>query len=210
MLVESREPESNWEKIKKESPESTKEFFECGDYHLTKGYLVERKKGRDFLGSLQSKRLYDQLINLCQADNPILAIISDNIWKDFYYSQSRYIHSVYLGTLSTITAKFPKVRIVFFEDDYQFVDFLLSLEKKLLEEGGIKERPKPFFRKPTSTKEMRENCLTGIEGVGIKLSQKLLTEFGSISGVCGASEDSLSEVEKVGKKTAKRIYECLH
>lgn len=210
MIVESREPENNWVKIKKDSPDSTKEFFECGDYLLPKGYAIERKKGRDFLGSLQSKRLFDQLLNLCQYDNPILAIISDNIWKDFYFSQSRYIHSVYLGTISTIIAKFPKIRIIHFEDDEQFIAFLLSLEKKLLEEGGSKDRPKPFARKPTSIQERKENALAQIEGVGIKMAQRLLQEYGSIEGVCEITEESLSEMEKVGKKTAKAIFETLH
>jgi len=209
MIVDSREPESNWVKIKKDSPDSTKEFVEVGDYLLTNGFAVERKKGRDFLGSLLSKRLYEQLINLSQYEHPILAVISDNIWKDFYYSQSRYIHNVYLGTLSTITAKFPQVRIIQFEDDDQFISFLISLEKKLLEEGP-KERPKPFTRKPTSLQDRRENCLTQIEGVGIKMSQKLLKEYGSIDGVCNATEESLAEIEKVGKKTAKAIFETLH
>lgn len=210
MLIESREPKLNQEKIKKESPNSTVEFFEVGDYQLPKGFLIERKKGRDFLGSLQSKRLFEQLINLQQADHPIIAIISDNIWKEFYFSQSRYIHNVYWGVFSTITAKFPKIRILQFEDDDQFINFLISLEKKLLEEGGDTTRPKPFSRKPTSIQDRRENCLTQIEGVGVPLSKKLLKEYGTIEDLCKATEESLSEIEKVGKKTAKSIYETLH
>jgi ERCC4-type nuclease len=210
MIVESREPSSNWEKIQKESPSSTKEFFECGDYLLPCGYGIERKKGRDFLGSLLSKRLYEQLINLCQYEHPILAVISDNIWKDFYYSQSRYIHNVYLGTLSTVTAKFPQVRILQFEDDDQFIAFLVSLEKKLLEEGGDKERPKPFARRATSLEDRKENCLAQIEGVGIKMAQKLLKEYGSINKIAQATEEALQEMDKLGKKTAKNIVETLN
>jgi len=210
MIVESREPASNWEKIKKDSPDSTKEFFECGDYLLPSGFAVERKKGRDFLGSLLSKRLYEQLINLCQYEHPILAVISDNIWKDFYFSQSRYIHNVYLGTLSTITAKFPNVRIIQFEDDDQFINFLVSLETKLNEDGGSKDRPKPFARRPTSMQDRKENCLAQIEGVGIKMAQKLLQEYGSINKVAQATEEALQEVDKLGKKTAKNIVETLN
>lgn len=210
MIVESREPESNWLKIKEALPNSTKEFYECGDYLLPNGFAVERKKGRDFLGSLLSKRLYEQLINLCQYEVPILAVISDNIWKDFYFSQSRYIHNVYLGTFTTITAKFPKIRVVQFEDDEQFVNFLISLEKKLTEDGGEKSRPKPMMRKPESVQDIKENCLAQIPGVGIKSAQNLLRTYGSINQIANLTEETLQEIDKIGKKTAKNIVETLN
>jgi ERCC4-type nuclease len=196
-------------KIKKDSPDSTKEFYECGDYLLPKGFAVERKKGRDFLGSLQSKRLYEQLINLCQYEKPILAIISDNIWKDFYYSHSRYIHSVYIGTLSTITAKFPNIRILFFEDDDQFVSYLISLEKKLLDDTKG-ERPKPKMRKVESIEESKENVLCAIQGIGIPTSKKLLEKFGSVNAVANATEEDLKTIEKLSDKNIKRIQETLN
>ena len=210
MIIESREPDSNLKLIQKDSPDSKREFFEVGDYLLNNGFAVERKKGRDLMGSLQSKRLYEQLNNLCQYEHPILAIVTDNLWRDFYFSHSRFIHDTYMGTISTIIAKYPKMRIVQFETDADFCRFLISLEKKINADGGPKERPKPMNRKATKPCEIKENCLCAIPGVGVPMSKKLLKKFGSVRGVSQASEEDLLSIEKLGKKTAKSILETLN
>lgn len=209
MIIESREPNSIYLIIKKDSVDSKKEFFECGDYLLVKGFSVERKKGRDLMGTLLSKRLYSQLNNLCQYENPILAIITSNIWKDFYFCKSRYIHTVYIGMLSTIAAKYPKVRIFQFDDDEQFAKFLVSLEKKLTEESKG-ERPIPISRKATSIQEVRENCVAQIPGVGLKMSKNLLDRYQSINAIANAEVKDLLQIDKLGPKSATKIKEALN
>jgi len=185
------------------------EFLECGDYLLPDGYAIERKKGKDFVASIMDKRIYKQLNNLVQYDNPMIAIITDNIWRDFYFSKSKYIHSVYHGTLTTIVAKYPKVKILQFECDEDFVDFIVSLDKKLCDDEKH-ERPTPMMRKATSSQEIKENCLTAIPGVGIKMSKKLLKKFGSINNISKTKVDDLLEIEKLGKVVASRILEMLN
>jgi len=209
ITIDAREPPYNIDKIIKASPESTKEFIETGDYLLPGGFAIERKKGRDFLGSLLTKRLFEQLNNLCQYDFPIIAVITDNIWRDFYYSHSRYIHNVYIGVMSTIIAKYPKVRIVQFDDDDRFIDFLLSLDKKLTEEGKS-ESPKQFFKKPTSIQDRRENSLSAIQGVSIGKAKTLLGTKKSIKNICNSSIDELKEIEGIGPTLAKNIWETLN
>lgn len=209
MIIDSREPTSNEEYIKTISPDSKKQFIECGDYLLPNGYAVERKKGRDLMGSLLSKRLFEQLINLCQYDYPILAVITDNIWKDFYFSKSNYIHNIYQGTLATIVTKFPKIRVIQFEDDKQFMDFIVLLEKKLLDTEKA-ERPVIMGRKSSSPSEIQENIICQLPGVGLVMAKKLLHEFKNIEGICNASEDDLLKIDKMGKKTSSKIIEILH
>jgi ERCC4-type nuclease len=155
-----------------------------------------------------SKRLFKQLNNLCQYENPVLAIIADNIWRDFYYSKSNYIHTVYLGILTTILCKYPKLRIVQLEDDSQFVDFLTSLDKKLCSDDAS-ERPVPKMRKAKKIGEIQENCLAQIPGIGISMSKKLLHRFGSIQGISKATEKELQSIDKLGKITAGKIIDTL-
>jgi Fanconi anemia group M protein len=209
MIIESREPKHIIDKIREKSKDSTVEFFEVGDYHLPDDYLIERKRGLDFLASVLDKRIYEQLNNLNQASHPIIAIITENIWRDFYYSRSNYIYNVYLGTLTTIISSYPKVRIIQFEKDDDFIDFLISLEKKLLDEGKS-ERPKPHMRRVETMAQRQENCLCAIQGVGVPISKRLLTHYKSIKELCNATEDDLQTLEKVGKTLAHNIVETLN
>jgi len=189
-----------------------KEFLEVGDHLLPNSIGVERKTGKDFLASITDKRLYNQLNNLYQYNYPILAIITDNIWKDMYFSKNKYnanVHNVYKGALKTIYAKYPKVRIIFFDSDEEYVDFLIEIDNKLLEDGK-NLRPIPMTRKATSIKEIRENVLAAIPGVGISMSKKLLKRFNSVNRISNATIEELIEIDKLGNKTAEKIKESLN
>jgi len=208
LIVDSREPTSIYKKLSK-SIESERDFIEVGDYLLPDGYVIERKKGRDLFISLTSKRLFSQLNNINQAEHPILAIITDNIWREFYFTKSNYIHKSYIGLLSTITSKYPKIRIIFLESDEQLIDFIISLHKKLTEDGH-KERPVSLLRKTTNLNEIKENSLAQIPGVGIAMAKNLLKHFNSINRIANSTEAELMSIKNLGKKTAKRILEVLN
>jgi len=208
IIVDSREPKHIINSLKSKKLEVKEEFIEVGDYLLDNGYAIERKD-KDLISSIQSNRLYEQLNNLCQYDHPILCITLQDLWKTFYFSRSRYIHRSYLGTLTTLTTKYPKLKIMFLQDEEEFISYVASLDKKIHEDGKS-ERPAPQMRRAKSIKVRKENSLTAIEGVSVTKAKKLLDCFGSIRNIANANLNELEMVEGVGKKLAEKIRETLN
>lgn len=209
IIVDTRETELIPKLKARKDLQIVEEFIEIGDVLLPDGFVIERKTEKDFIASILDKRLFSQLNNLTQYDFPIIAVIKDDLWKDFYFCRNRYIHNVYTGTLTSIAISYPKVRLQYFYDEGQFIDYVVSLHKKLTEES-TSVRPKPLMRKAESLQERKENCLAQIQSIGIPTAQKLLEKFGTISKIANASEEELKEVEKLGDKSIKYIKETLN
>jgi ERCC4-type nuclease len=185
-----------------------KERIEIADIILDDGYAIERK-GHDLIQSLTSGRIWDQLNNLCQYSHPILCIVNENIWRDFYYCRSNWIHNSYKGFLTTLTVSYPKLKVFHFQSMEEYIDYIIALDKKIHKEGKS-SRPVPMARRAKTPEEIKENILSMIPGLGIPKTKLLLKEFDSIYNICSVTAKDLQEVNGIGKKLADVIYKYLH
>lgn len=168
------------------------EQLEVADF-LVKDVAIERKTISDFISSMISKRLSEQLINLQQYPNSLL-LIEGIEEQELYQENNNGVNpNAIRGFLLDIVLKY-KVPIIFTKDYKDTAKFLLVLAKKPLETSeSIRAK-----RRTRNIKEQKQFILEGFPGIGAKTAKKLLKEYGTLKRIFNATENELNH--SIGKK----------
>jgi ERCC4-type nuclease len=200
-----------------------------GDYLLisdSEAVVVERKTVNDFMSSVRSNRLWDQLLRMMSAEEVLgyavkrrMLLIQGN-FEDYleavaygsehdvllYWSQlmGAYLEIVYVYNTP----------IIHVENDKAFKAFLRILVKRESSEMNDKLPEAKWHRKPARAdlpvKDRKRYILDSLPYIGDRLAGNLLLHFKTISGVACASVEELQKVPKIGKKKAQLIYNLFH
>jgi len=173
-----------------------------GDFILSERVGVERKEVHDFVGSLLEGRLFQQLKGLRGAYiRPVLVIEGEGLLGISGVSQQSI-----MGALASIVAGYG-IPTIFTRDDRETAALLLAIAKREHDEGRI-----PAVRGDKgsmSLPERQQFLVEGLPHVSGTLSQRLLSELGSVRGVFNASVEQLCAVKGVGRRTAEEIVRTL-
>lgn len=200
-----------------------------GDYLIAseKGsVIVERKSVHDFISSVRSNRLWDQLLRLMKAEEVLgygirrrILLIQGSVEK-YLKSIARYSVRDTEVFWSQIMGAFLEVLyvyntpIIFIEKDEELRAFFKTLIRR--EEKGLNDKlpeAKWYMKRVRSdlpTKDRKRYILSSLPFIGEALAKNLLEHFGTISNVANASVGELQEVPKIGKKKAEIIYKMFH
>jgi ERCC4-type nuclease len=213
LTVDSREASKNpkiVEFLKQHDVPVEISLLPAGDYLVHDALLIERKTAIDFIHSLTSGRLWEELgklsiakesnenLKTCVAVEGSLALI-----KKF---SKINIESV-VGALFSIYDSW-RVQIFFFPSVLWFSSFLVTVHKKTASPAG-ERRPRLVFSKPGKSKEeIQLAILCTVPEIGVVHAKRILSSFGSIKNVANASVDELLKVEGIGRKRAEAIQEA--
>ncbi|MCD6108057.1 MAG: ERCC4-type nuclease [Thermoplasmata archaeon] len=192
--------------------------------------VIERKSSQDFISSIRSNRLWEQLLKMMKAKEifdyrikrKILLVhgrISDYLENISILNQDRGENALsrFWASLSGAMLEIIYVYgipIIFVEDDEAIRHFLRILANR--EENGLNDKaPKArwFRRKRISSlpeKDEKLFLLSSLPYIGDILANNLLEHFGSIANIANASIEELKEVEGIGEKKATKIYNTFH
>lgn len=183
--------------------------------------VVERKTVSDFVNSIRSNRLWDQLLRLMKTEEILgyevkrrLLVIHGGFWEYTNVSSvdNRRFWSSIFGALLEIIFVYDTPLVVC-ENNYAFEVFLrilLDREEKGKHDGLPKAR---WYRKPLSrlpVKEVKFCLLDTIPMIGEVQAKNLLDYFESISNIAKSSKSELMRVTGIGEKRAEKIYEIFH
>ncbi len=191
-----------------------------GDFFLVNkdyGVLVERKTASDFLSSMRTNRLWDQLRRMLTEKVMDIRVKRRALLIHGYFSDEVSISGFgwnhIMGALMEIQYRYG-IPVFYAEEENALMNFfriLIKRESDGKNDGNFEVR---WLRIPPkremSEKEWKIYILSSMPYVGEKLASKLLEKFGSIEKIAKASIADLKKVEGVGDKKAKLIYRMFH
>ncbi len=176
--------------------------LKVGDFICSERVCVERKTGDDFISSIVDGRLFKQVEEL--KDNfskPIILIEGD-------YYKGGMNESAIKSALAAIILNYGiPVVMTKDEDETARTIFWLAKREQIISNIGIGIKGR---KKPKRLKDLQEHVVTGLPGVSVVLSKRILRKFKTIKNVANAKEKELMEVDGVGKVLAKRLHELLN
>ncbi len=171
--------------------------LDVGDYVLSERVAVERKTVDDFIDSIVSRNIFDQLLRLRRAYlKPILIIEGNGLYKRLNPNAMR-------GALATIAVDFG-IPIIQTANAEETAEILAVIARR--EQEGKERAVSPHVGKTKMTlKEQQEYVVSAISDIGPVLARNLLEHFQTIERIATASEEELMKVPKIGRKIARKI-----
>jgi ERCC4-type nuclease len=179
-----------------------------GDFSNSKKlFLAERKDADDFYSSLMDGRYESQRWRMSLFPRARFWIIEGQFWA-LYNQSPPNVKQRFDNAIASLTTKFS-INVIYTSSMGHTARFIVALHQKSL---GLPLPPQVSNQARQNPHLQQAQCiLMGIEGVGEKLSERILREFKSIENFNLASKRELIErVNGIGPKLAETIYTAFH
>ncbi|MEO5351319.1 MAG: helix-hairpin-helix domain-containing protein [Magnetococcus sp. YQC-3] len=167
--------------------------LEIGDF-IINDVCIERKTYSDFVSSMISKRIFQQLEEIKKFPSHFLIIEGKD--KGEEETENESLKKASKGLVLSILTKY-KIPIIFAKDEQETAEILILLANK----QNKKELSLRPSRSLHSLEEQKQFILEGFPQIGPATAKKLLNKFKTIKNVINAEEQELREI--LGKKFDK-------
>lgn len=203
VFVDSREGNSKVIRYLSDMEMETKiQAMTVGDYQVSDEVVIERKTAKDFVDSILDKRLFKQATELREEfKRPLIILEGDDLY-------SGYINpNAIRGSIASIALDFG-ISIIPTRNAQDTAAMIkrIAIREQKGEKPNISIRTE---KKPVNLLEQQLYIVESLPNIGPVNAKKLLEHFGTISNLFNASVDELTEVEGIGKITAKNIRKVI-
>ena len=166
---------------------------------------VERKED-DFLPSLFDDRRLRQLGAMREEAEFSYLVVTKSYNEIKADVAMRGVNErVLIGYIASLCAVgYPPV---FLPDKHDAAELIRRIVEKVEDDEPRIYVPRPKGALP---RDYRNAIIESLPKVGPKTRRKLVDAFPTVADLCNATSEDLSAIEGIGKKTAEKIYQCLH
>ena len=178
-----------------------------GDYHVSNDVIIERKTTSDFLHSIIDDKghLYEQLADMMREYKRSLLMI-EGAPMELY--TDRAVHPNAIDGMILAAARFSASMIWTMSVDHTARMIYREAEHEQVQMAKKKGSPHGK-RSHLSMPEQQTYFISAIQNLGPETAIRLLKHFGTPEAVVSATVDELTEVPKIGEKTAQTIREVV-
>jgi len=217
LYIDSREKEKiqsithYWETNKKRYPHIESfinKTLSTSDICTSDGLVgIERKSSADFIGSICSGKLKQQLFELKENFAYAFLLVEDYEGIMDCIQKNPQIHpNVIIGATASAFAH-SRVPICYVGGFYNMV--VLSMFEKFYDGREMTSKEYTPIRRAATKNEEKLNIIIGIPNIGFTEGKKLLETFDySITKIINASIEDIVKIPGFGEKKAKRIKEA--
>lgn len=203
ILVDDREPESVVKAIKDETDaEIIVTRLDVGDC-IVGNVIIERKTANDFLGSVRSKRIFDQSNELRKHEDciPIIIVVGDMKEALIYHKYPKRLLCAVNGALASLCVRFG-ISVIMAGGEWSYAYIISRIASQM-----TKTTTRPIKRKgkDRTLQEIAEDMLCQIPNVGRERAKVILKTTKSLSKLSRLSAKEIAKIPGVGKKTAETI-----
>ncbi len=176
--------------------------LKVGDFICSERVCVERKTGNDFISSIVDGRLFQQAEEL--RDNfskPVMIVEGD-------YCIGGMNENAIKAALSSIILNY-EIPVIMTKDEKDTAKtiFWLAKREQIISNVGVGIKGE---KKPKKLEDLQEHVISGLPGVSVIISKRILKKFNTIRNFVNANEKQMIEVDGIGKVLAKRLHELLN
>lgn len=182
--------------------------LDTGDFcTLDNQFGCERKSNKDFVSSIKSGHIKQQLYELRQKYHQPMLIVEGYDGMIDCISKNPQLHpNVILGTVTSAWSH-NGVHIQFVGGFY--VQFILDTVNKLYDNKRQQYESIGYtpIRRTINKKDFLKYFILGLPGIKWKIGSKLLDNFNSVESLVNCNIESLMKIEGIGKEKALKIKE---
>lgn len=173
--------------------------LQVGDFLTSAETVVERKTRTDFENSIIDGRIFKQLENMKLNYKNVIVVVEGA------RGEERIRKEALLGAYASMITDY-NASLFFTQNKFRTAELIFAIAKH---EQFAEKKPIRLFakRKSSMLSEQQLVLVESLPMIGRKKAEALLKHFGSIKNLSKASAKQLSEVEGIGEKRAKIIFE---
>jgi len=162
--------------------------LQVGDYQITDNVYITYMTCEEFVRGLADKRLYRQILELKRScPEPLILVEGPNVYE--LKGANPYLIN---GALAFISA-LNRIPVIFTGGPEESADIMFMATNQMQFGLGFEVHPDDQRKRKREFREIQQDVLTALPGVGPTAAKALVKERGSLQNVFGASAEELAD-----------------